>query len=160
HPSAQKRLLRFLEAQSASRAIWVTSHDNPYVFARRVVSRHTTTKQEGKIVVRPTFSSEDHRKCLQDLGWEPAMAAIADRVIYCEGPSDKLAFEAALSSAEERTIAFQLGGASAVTDAGQREKVLQRIRATAELLPHLEQIVVIDQDDKVEERRKLLSVLA
>jgi hypothetical protein len=161
HHGAQKRLLEFLEQSSTERAIWITSHDSPYVFARGVVSRFITTKTDDRtIVVKRSASPKEHQECLRELGWEPAMAAIADAVIYCEGPSDKIAFEGALLNEAKRVVAFPLGGSSAVTDDRQWDKLIARIKSTTELLPHITQKVVLDQDNEPEKRTKLCERLA
>jgi hypothetical protein len=161
HPGAQRRLLHILEEAAKNRSVWVTTHDGVFAGASSAVARYSVRRENGVSEVRGLATLDELRDANIDLGWQPGDAFLTERVIYCEGPSDKILLEAMLKHLEKTDATFggvrvcDLGGSGVVwgKDRTSLKNLLELLRRVA---PHARQTVVLDGDGKFEREREAL----
>jgi hypothetical protein len=155
HPHAQRRLLEFLESEARKRAIWIATHDGVFIGDTRIATRFYVCRDaaadKASVVALPDRVRT--QQALDELGWLPADAFLADKVLLCEGSSDKTAFEAVLRWLEwgDGAVVSQLGGSGVVW--GHNESgLLNRLRLVREIAPHAAIAVLLDSDGQAKER--------
>jgi len=164
HPRAQRRLLRHLEIQARSRAIWIATHDGAFVGASGIARRFAIARRSGRAEVVRLVDRASARAAFVALGWLPGDAFLADRVLFCEGPSDRIAFEGAVAWLADEDPTWSgaqvthLKGSGAVT--ADSPEVFQRVRLVRQVAPDAKMAVLLDSDnrsttDKVEIEKSL-----
>lgn len=153
HPGAQRRVLRVLEQAGDNRQVWITTHDGVFAGARSAVARYSVRRADPhRSQVREIAGVAELRDANIDLGWQPGDAFLADRVLYCEGESDKVLFEALvaeLSSTDASlggTLVTDLGGCGVVW-ANDRKTLLRNLDLLRRVAPHAQQVVLLDRDE-------------
>jgi hypothetical protein len=167
HPGTQRRLLSFFEDEAKLRTVWLASHDGVFVGAPNVEGRYFVRRVPGedKTVVEELPGRDETRRSLVQLGWAPSDALLADRVLLCEGPSDKVAFEAVRARLQEEDATWgglevaDLGGDGSVV--GNDPEVRQRIELACKIAPHAQITILLDSSGRnADEKRKLRQMAA
>ncbi len=155
HPAVQRRLLRVLEAESRSRAIWIATHDGVFIGAPSVVSRFHVSRalDRDASIITPLAGREATREAMVQLGWLAQDAFLADHVLFCEGPSDRIAFERVLAWLTEAdvtlggTVLSELGGEGKVWGRDRKE-LLARLRMIRTVAPYASHSALLDRDGR------------
>ncbi|MGO9829309.1 MAG: ATP-dependent nuclease [Myxococcaceae bacterium] len=151
HPSGQRRLLGVLSREAKHRALWLAAHDGVFIGSPTVVSRHLVTRSRPTETTSLTAlgTREEVLSAVTELGWRPEDAILADRVLFCEGPSDEAVFRICLQRLAESDAAIsgvvlqRLGGDGEVR--GKRARgVRERIAQLRALAPHAKFVIVLD----------------
>lgn len=156
HQGAQRRILHVLEEAADKRQVWITTHDGVFAGARSAVARYSVRRADAlQSQVRGIAGVAELREANIDLGWQPGDAFLADRVLYCEGPSDKVMFEALvadLSSTDASlggTLVTDLGGCGVVW-ANDRQALLRNLDLLRRVAPHAQHVVLLDRDGRAQ----------
>lgn len=154
HPHAQRRLLRFLETEANARAIWIATHDGVFIGAPSVSGRYSVSRNisDGTSIVESLPGRAELQTALRNVGWQPQDAVLADKVLLCEGISDKTTFEQAIESLRSKDASF---GGTLVAEVegdgdfwGQSPKLAKRIELLRRLAPHASLFALIDRGSK------------
>lgn len=153
HPAAQRRLLSVLEEESRSRAVWLTTHDGVFVAAPSADMRFSVRRTgDGTSEVAIVTSPDDIRELNKDLGWRANDAFLAEEIVYCEGPSDRLVIEAIIaelgfSARRPAAVVSELGGCGVIW--GRDRSALKRtLKLLREIAPHARHVAVLDSDGR------------
>jgi hypothetical protein len=161
HPTTQRRLLAHLEQAARSRQVWIASHDGAIVGSASVSRRffvHRDAAQRMSTVSELADRAAARTAMLQ-LGWSPSDAFLADRVLLCEGESDRIVFEAVRSWLEETDptwgglVVSDLGGTGVVWGKDSKgpnntNELVQRIDLARRLSPHASIVALLDSDGR------------
>jgi hypothetical protein len=165
HPHAQRRLLHFLKSKATHRAVWIATHDPVFIGSSAIVSRLSVRREEGKSLVRAIGASDGPDE-YASLGWIPGDAFLAERVVYCEGPSDALAFEAVIRGMEANdpnlggSVVEAIGGDGAAAKRSGSSQLLRTVRLMRKVAPYAKHVVILDRAREDQERRALKKTLA
>jgi hypothetical protein len=147
HPRAQRALLEYLCSQASSRPIWIATHDGVFIGSPDVRGRYAVSRANGISSAREVKDPHDVRAEFSLLGWSPRDAMMAEALMFCEGPSDRIAFDYILGAPNHPTFrgvdVVELGGERVWGADVQRLKTLiDAIQATA---PHVRLCAVLDK---------------
>lgn len=165
HPHAQRRLLHFLKSKAIHRAIWIATHDPVFIGSSAIVSRLSVRREGDKSMVRAIGASDAHGE-YASLGWIPGDAFLAERVVYCEGPSDALAFEAVIRWMEADdpnlggSVVEAIGGDGAAAKRSGSSQLMRTVRLMRKVAPYAQHVVILDRAREDQERRALKKTLA
>lgn len=162
HQHAQRRLLAFLNEQAKRRAVWIASHEGVFIGAPQVQRRFYVLRETGKdkSYVRELANAAALKEAHRELGWLPGDAFLSDHVLMCEGPSDKVAFEAAVEWLAERditraaTVVTDLGGDGVVW--GNPAELKRRIELVRGIAPYATHCVLVDRGNKTDRQVETL----
>ncbi|MCC7072533.1 MAG: AAA family ATPase [Deltaproteobacteria bacterium] len=163
HPGAQRRVLHVLEDAAKTRPVWITTHDGVFAGARSAVARYSVRRNPDRTsVLVEMANAAELREANVDLGWQPGDAFLADRVLYCEGASDKLMFEALIAdlATEDASLGgalvVELGGCSVVWGRDRRT-LLRNLNLLRRVAPHAQQVILLDGDGKPQSEMSALA---
>jgi len=163
HPHTQRALMGFFDREANDRAIWIASHDGVFIGAPAVKQRFEVHRDSfaDRTTVTELASPEKARAALMDLGWLPGDAFLADRVLLCEGDSDRAAFEGVREWLVEEDISWSGMRVSAMFGSGSvwghdRRDLLERIQLVRDIAPHAAHAVFVDRDTALDETIRVL----
>jgi hypothetical protein len=170
HPHTQRALLRYLEGEARERAVWIASHDGAFIGAPAVKRRFEVHRDSAADTssVTELASPERARTALLDLGWLPGDAFLADRVLLCEGESDRAALDVVREWLVKDDISWSGMRVSPIFGSGSvwkhdRKDLEERLRLAREIAPHAAHAVLVDRDTssnrEVETLEKRLATL-
>jgi len=153
HPGAQRRLLHVLESEAEQRRVWLTTHDGVLANAYSAKTRLSVRRDGLRSVVHRVSTEEDLLKIRDELGFEARDVLFAEKIIYCEGSSDRVFFRSIIDEIQKKdataggTVICELGGTGVIYENknGGLKAIIERVIAVSNNAKH---IVVIDSDGK------------
>ncbi len=92
HPGAERSLVRFLRDHPEHAYVCAT-HSPVFINAADPEACWLVTRDEGGTALHPVFAQgSGRRRVFAELGIEPGEVALAERILFVEGPSDQAAY--------------------------------------------------------------------
>jgi hypothetical protein len=147
HPHAQRNLLRYLHISASNRPIWIATHDGVFIGSPDVMHRYAISRKDGITTAQRVKSPQEARSAFGELGWSPRDALLCDTILFCEGPSDRVAFVQILEEPGHASFqgveVVQLGGDRIWgKDTARLKSLVSAVKAVA---PHARFVALLDR---------------